>query len=89
MAARNVTHDVCSHCGEIAGASAHGHTGGPDWRWERVEYVPASQLRGAVEAIERSHAILADAIARDSWTKGAAINAESILRHALKRAGGQ
>jgi hypothetical protein len=44
----------------------------------------ADDYRGAVRAIERSHTILANAVARDSWSRGAAINAESILRHALR-----
>lgn len=54
-----LTLEVCSHCGGIAGASAHGHTDAPDWRWKRVEYVPADQLTGAVS--ERDTA-LADRI---------------------------
>lgn len=52
MDAHNVTLDVCSHCGEIAGGSAHGHTVTPDWRWEKVDYVPAKYLRTAEAVIE-------------------------------------
>jgi hypothetical protein len=52
--ARNVTHDVCSHCGEIAGAGSHGHVDARDWRWLRVEYAPVTgeldALRQAVRA---------------------------------------
>jgi hypothetical protein len=49
--ARNVTHDVCSHCGEIAGMGAHGHSDAPDWRWLRVEYVPV-EARDKLDALE-------------------------------------
>lgn len=41
MVVAPVVLDICSHCGEVAGQSAHGHTPpAPDWHWERVEYVP-------------------------------------------------
>lgn len=49
--ARSLKLEVCSRCGEPAGASAHGHTDAPDWHWERLEYVPAAQHQGAVEAL--------------------------------------
>jgi hypothetical protein len=45
-----LTLETCSHCGAIAGAGAHGHTDS-DWRWLRVEYVPAGQLDALREAV--------------------------------------
>lgn len=62
--ARNVTHDVCSHCGETAGMGAHGHSDAPDWRWLRVEYVPADQLREAENDVVDLVNELADAASR-------------------------
>ena len=47
MKPKPVTLEVCSHCGEIAGASAHGHADAPGWDWLHVEYVPAEVLANA------------------------------------------
>lgn len=49
---RSITVAVCTECGGIAGASAHGHAPPVEWHWESVEYVRADQLAGAVEAME-------------------------------------
>lgn len=48
MSAIALTIEVCSVCGAHAGWGAHGHPDAPGWRWERVEYVRADQLAGAV-----------------------------------------
>lgn len=43
--ARTWTLEVCSHCGALAGSSAHGHADAPDWRWEQVAVVPMQDPR--------------------------------------------
>jgi hypothetical protein len=87
MIARNVTHDICSHCGGVAGAGIHGHTDAPDWRWLRVEYVPADQLAGAVEALREW--LAADDDAERDYTPESEARLDAAIRVARAIVGGQ
>lgn len=61
----NITLEVCSHCGEIAGQGAHGHFEAVDWRWLKIEYFPASLVGEAMaiktKALERAEKAEAEA----------------------------
>src|SRR4051794_29968353 len=47
----SLTIEVCSLCGEMAGQSAHGHSG-QKWHWQQVEYVPKAELDRLREDLE-------------------------------------
>jgi hypothetical protein len=49
----SLTIEVCSLCGEMAGQSAHGHSG-QKWHWQQVEYIPKPK----VERLSEAQAIL-------------------------------